>query len=107
MTPDSRIVITMPELLTFNRTEGCSVVLTICDCELDPIKNILTLTNVVDTNLAGGNLLKFMILRATNPLGSRDTGPWSIRTETPVNGVFFVVDGETHPESFFALAGII
>jgi hypothetical protein len=61
----------MPSLLTFNRSNGCSVVLTICNCSIDPIKNTLTLTNIFNTNLAGGNLIKFMILEATNPMGSR------------------------------------
>lgn len=105
LTPESRIIIDMPELLTFNRTFGCQVVLTICDCSLDPVKNVLTLTNIFQTNLQGGNLIKFLILKAKNPVGSRDTGPWSVRTETPVNDVFYVVDGRTYPDSFFAKAG--
>lgn len=46
LTPESRIIIDMPELLEFNRTEGCSVALTLCDCELAPDRNRLTLTNI-------------------------------------------------------------
>lgn len=107
MTPDSRIIINMPSLLNFDRDEGCSVVLTICDCELHPSKNELTLTNIFDTELAGGNLIKFTILQATNPQGSRPAGEWSIRSETPIDGKFYVVDGQTYAESFFALSGII
>lgn len=67
LTPQSRIIIDMPALLTFNRQDGCQVVLTICDCKLHPTKNELTLTNIFDSNLPGGTLLKFMILEATNP----------------------------------------
>jgi len=107
LTPESRIIIDMPDLLTFDRAEGCQVVLTICDCAIDPVKNVLTLTNIFQTNLQGGNLIKFLILKAKNPVGSRETGPWAVRTETPVDSVFFVVDGRTYSESFFARAGQI
>ena len=62
LTPQSRILITMPDLLKFNRTQGCQVVLTVCNCSIDPVQNILTLSNVIKTNLAGGNLIKFVIL---------------------------------------------
>lgn len=40
-------------------------------------------------------------------MGARPAGPWSIRSETPVNGEYFVVDGQSYPESFTALSGTI
>lgn len=40
-------------------------------------------------------------------MGSRPAGPWAIRSEIPVNDVFYVVDGENYEESFFALSGTI
>ena len=48
-----------------------------------------------------------MILSARNPLGSREAGPWTIRSELLVDGTYYTVDEQTHPESFFALSGII
>ena len=95
----------MPDLLTFDRTEGCSVVLTICDCSLADDNNTLTLTNIFETNLKGGSLLKFVILSATNPLGSQEAGSWSIKSETPIDGVFYQVDGQEYPTSFYAQSG--
>ena len=47
-------------------------------------------------------MLKFGIFSATNPLGSQPAGPWSISSETPVNGKFYVVDEQHVKESFFA-----
>jgi len=52
-------------------------------------------------------LLKFGIFSATNPLGSQPAGPWSISSETPVNGKFYVVDEQYVKESFFAQSGQI
>jgi len=93
LTPESRVIIDMPDLLTFNRALGCTVVLTICDCALHPTKNQLTLTNIFESSFAGGNLIKFTILEASNPEGSREAGAWSIRSETSIDGKFYVVDG--------------
>lgn len=92
MTPETRIVIDMPELLTFNRTEGCQVILTQCNCRIDNTSNALTLTDIFDTDVPGGTLLKFMILSAKNPVGSRPAGAWAIRSEIPVNGNYYIVD---------------
>lgn len=105
--PTSRVVIEMPGQLSFNRDEGCEVFLTSGDCAIAPDSNTITLTNLFESDFAGGNLLKLMIVQATNPLGSREAGPWAIRSEIPVNGVFYVVDGQSYPESFFAQSGTI
>ena len=102
---DSRIVITMPETLTFSDT--CEVLLTQCDCEIDPTTNIIKLTNIFDDDFTGGTLLKFMILSGTNPIGSRAAGPWSIMSQLLIDGVYYTRDGQTFDESFFALSGQI
>jgi hypothetical protein len=57
--------------------------------------------------LPAGSLIKFIITEAKNPQGSRPTGPWTVTTETPIDGVFYKVDGRTFPESFFAKSGQI
>ena len=100
---DSRIVITMPETLTFSDT--CEVLLTACDCEIDPATNVIKLTNIFEDDFIGGTQLKFMILSGTNPIGSRDAGPWSIVSQLLIDGVYYTRDGQTFSESFFALSG--
>lgn len=60
-----------------------------------------------ESDFIGGTLLKFMILSATNPLGSRPAGPWAIRSEILIDGQYYVVDGQAYEESFYALSGTI
>jgi hypothetical protein len=47
LTPQSRIIIRMPDLLTFDRSgEGCQVIHTDCKCTIAPDSNTLTLTDI-------------------------------------------------------------
>lgn len=57
--------------------------------------------------MEGGNLIKFILSKATNPRGSREAGKWSVTTETPIDGIFYIVDGRTYEKSFFAKSGQI
>ena len=107
MSPTSRIVIEMPPTLIFDQSKGCTVALTIATCELDASTNTVTLTNIFDEKFEGGNILKFIIVKATNPSGAREAGPWSIRSESIFDGEYFVVDGFSSAESFYARSGTI
>lgn len=81
----------MPKLIQFdtdsNGKASCTVVITECDCEIDESQNIIYLTNIVkDDTDVDKDILKFMILSGTNPIGSREAGPWSIKSEVNIGG---------------------
>lgn len=108
MKPDSRIIIEMPPHLIFDQERGCEVALTLATCVLDASTNTITLTDIFEEEFEGGNLMKFILVQATNPSGARQAGPWSIRSEQKFDdGKYYVVDGEVSPESFFARSGTI
>lgn len=44
--PSTRIIIQMPETLTFDAERGCSVTLAFAKCSVDPTTNIVTLTEI-------------------------------------------------------------
>ena len=67
--------------------------MTSAKCELDASKNRITLTDIFDEVIEGGNILKFMIIQATNPSGARPAGPWAIRSESIFDGKYYAVDG--------------
>ena len=68
--PSTRIVLTMPPLLTFSENFGCVVTYTPAKCSLNTETNELTLTEIFKTAVDGGTVLKFVINEATNPTGS-------------------------------------
>lgn len=47
MLPSTRIVINMPENLTFNAEKGCTVTYTAADCKVNVKTNELTLSNLL------------------------------------------------------------
>jgi len=79
----------MPNLIKFDKDSSgrasCTVVITECDCELDETQNVIYLTNIVpDVQDVDKDVLKFMILSGTNPIGSREAGPWSIKSQVDI-----------------------
>ena len=107
MLPSTRIILSMPENLKFSTVKGCKVTYTAADCKLDAVKNELTLTKVFKERTPGGTILKFIINTADNPIGARDAGAWSARTEGVYGGKYYIVDGAEGGESFYALPGFL
>ena len=44
---------------------------------------------------------------ATNPTGARQAGPWTVRTESAIDGTFYKVDESTSQSSFVALVSFM
>lgn len=76
MLASTRVVLNMPENLTFDQARGCTVTYTAADCVLDASKNVLILSNLLKERTPGGTVLKFIISAADNPIGARDAGKW-------------------------------
>ena len=107
MMTSTRVVLTMPEHLIFNRQFGCSISYTPGQCTVHPTKNELTLSNVFKERTPGGTIIKFVVSFADNPRGARYAGDWGARTEGIFNGEYFIVDGNDNGRSFDALPGYI
>lgn len=58
----------------------------------DDAKNILVVRNYFKNFNQGGKQLQLLIGPANNPTGAREAGPWSVRTETEVDGEYYSVD---------------
>ena len=68
--PSTRIIITMPPTLTFSESFGCVVTYTPAKCSVNTQTNELTLTEIFDTAVEAGTIIKFVINEAMNPTGS-------------------------------------
>ena len=90
----TRVILTMPEHLTF---QSCTVTYTDADCEYkvntDTGAKEMILTNVFTERTAGGSELKFIISVGDNPVGARYAGNWGARTEGVFDGEYYIVDG--------------
>ena len=71
------------------------------------MKNEMILTKVFKDRTPGGSILKFIINSGDNPIGARNAGAWGARTEGFFGGNYFIVDGETGGESFYAQPGYL
>ena len=108
MYAETRIVLSMPENLKFDIARGCTIENYVgAKCELNAATNELMLTDLFTERTPGGTVLKFVISAADNPVGARDAGAWGARTESRYGSEYYIVDGNTGGESFFALAGFI
>jgi hypothetical protein len=76
----------MPTTLTFDAAEGCTIVATSADCEIDTDTNIITVTNLFSDIYEGGKPIKLIIAAARNPIGAQEAGPWSVTTLRPYDG---------------------
>ena len=97
----------MPPTLTFSESFGCVVTYTPAKCSVNTQTNELTLTEIFDTAVQAGTILKFVISEAINPTGSQPAGPWGARTERVFDGQYYTVNAGRSEESFFALSGWI
>ena len=97
----------MPPSLTFDESFGCVVTYTPAKCEVNYETNELTLSEIFDSAVDAGTILKFVIDKAVNPIGSQEAGPWSARTERIFDGAYYTVNAGYSPTSFFALSGWI
>lgn len=105
--PSTRIILSMPPRLTFDESFGCVVTYTPANCEVNYETNELTLSEIFDSAVDAGTILKFVIAKAVNPIGSQEAGPWSARTERIFDGEYYTVNAGYSPTSFFALSGWI
>ena len=84
--PSTRVRVQMPTTLTFDAAEGCTIVATSADCEIDTDTNIITVTNLFSDIYEGGKPIKLIIAAARNPIGAQEAGPWSVTTLRPYDG---------------------
>ena len=104
---DTRIIIDMPKHLVFQEGQNCTAEVLVANCTIDAKINRVLLTNGFKSDYKGNQQLKVVISIGTNPQGSRDAGPWGVYTEQLFFGIYYTVDGETSPTSFFAQPGWI
>jgi hypothetical protein len=70
-----RMVIQMPQTLNFNG--ACSFDGLGGNCAIDA-NNLITITDMVTSDLAKNSLIKLVIKTASNPEGAREAGPYSV-----------------------------
>jgi hypothetical protein len=106
LTFDAKIIVTMPENLTFNPADGCTVSLIVGECRIiqtavdfhnlgfGRVRNEIEITNWLNGPYEGGNLIKFMISYGKNPTGARSAGPWGVRTENRIGREYYPIDAD-------------
>jgi hypothetical protein len=106
LTYDAKIIVTMPENLTFNVADGCTISLLAGDCRIiqtavdfhelgfGRVRNEIEISNWLNGPYEGGNLIKFMISYGKNPTGARSAGPWGVRTENRIGGIYYPIDAD-------------
>ena len=107
MMPTTRIVLTMPETLSFDPARGCSVSYTQGNCKVVDGTNEIIISEVFKERTPGGTKLKFVVKVGDNPVGAQYAGHWGARTEGVFDGDYYTVDGAFDGASFTALPGYI
>ena len=109
----------MPENLFFDLDDGCEITLLDARCEVTQtaedfhdlgygrVRTEIIISDWLQGEYLGGDLIKFTVSYGKNPTGARSAGGWGARTENLIGGEYYPIDADPSNESFYALSGSI